>query len=69
MKKTYIKPNLRVELFEVDTIMTDVGATPSPLVASNILQGSVTIPEAGTINFNDNNRLESINYQDFLSQN
>lgn len=66
MKKTYIKPNLQIEMFECDTIMTQT-PSPTPLAASsiNLLQGTVEI-DGGTINFNDNNTLHSIDYKNFM---
>ena len=69
MKKTYMKPSLRVEIFEVDTIMEGgTTPTPTPLAASNILQGQTYIIEgAGEINFNDNNTLQSIDYRNFMN--
>lgn len=66
MKKSYIKPELCVELFEVDTIMDETGATPAPITTSNILAAPIQIESAGTITFSDGNTLQSINYKDFL---
>lgn len=66
MKKSYIKPELCVELFEVDTIMDDPAASPVPIMASNILNTPIQIESAGNITFSDGNTLQSINYKDFL---
>lgn len=60
MKKKYLVPALRIEKFHIEDIITesvvDVLKKPEGIVDS----------ELGTINFNDGNTLESINYTKFF---
>ena len=61
MKKTYIKPILQVEFFEVDAIMAD----GTPLPSQNLLYNQLEIEGSGQINFNDTT-LNSIDYRKFI---
>ncbi len=64
MKKTYIKPNLQVELFEVDAIMTEDN-TNLINTSSNLLIESIEVEDGVTINLVDTT-LNSIDYTQFI---
>lgn len=63
MKKTYIKPILQVEFFEVDAVMTE-GGDLLP-ISQNPQYDPLLTENGGTINFNDTT-LNSIDYQKFI---
>lgn len=63
MKKNYKKPTLVIEEFAFDSIMTGTGEAVESDIAP--LVNAISQEGSGEINLGDNNKLESINYQNF----